>query len=75
MLYPHTESFDYSFEEGDAKALWSQEVWNKDLVIGLKRPLEDQELSQFIDDVAKAVFKHAEDLDLESASPLSVINQ
>lgn len=68
MIYPHPESFDYSFEEGDVNSLWSSEVWNNDLVLGLKRPLEDHEVAQFIDDIAKAVFKHVEEINTESAT-------
>lgn len=68
MIYPHPESFDYSFEEGGVESLWSTEKWNRDLVMGLKRPLEDHEVPQFIDEVARAVFKHAEEIEFEGNS-------
>lgn len=66
MIYPHAESFDYSFDDCGPNKIWSHETWSRDLVIGLKRPLEDHEMSEFIDQVSLLVVKHLENMELES---------
>lgn len=65
MLYPTQESFEYSFDDVGPEELWHSEVWNRDLVVGIRRPLEDSEMSTFIDDLALRVVHHIEAMDEE----------
>jgi hypothetical protein len=47
MIYPDEDSFETSFNNGMDKNI-IVEAWNEDVVIGLRRPLEDGELEELI---------------------------
>lgn len=56
MVYPTVESFLMAFEGQEQSAIpLSLEKWNEDIVIGLRGPLEDQQLEFLIETVGMAI--------------------
>ena len=48
MIYPDEDSFVTSFHDLPAEKNIVAEAWNEDVVIGLRRPLEDNELDDLM---------------------------
>jgi hypothetical protein len=48
MIYPDEDSFESSFENHNSHEKICVESWNEDVVIGLRRPLEDSELDELV---------------------------
>jgi hypothetical protein len=55
MIYPDEESFEASFSEFSSEQKIVVEAWNEDVVIGLRRPLEDNELDELISTLGTAM--------------------
>lgn len=50
MVYPTVESFELSFEDSNPmKTCLQVEKWNEDVVIGLRGPIEDENLDLLVD--------------------------
>ena len=50
MVYPTVESFELSFEDSNpTKTCLQVEKWNEDVVIGLRGPIEDENLDLLVD--------------------------
>lgn len=49
MIYPTEESFNLSFETGVIKGPLEVEKWNEDVVIGLRGPIEDENLDLLVE--------------------------
>ena len=50
MVYPTVESFELSFEAANPmKSCLQVEKWNEDVVIGLRGPIEDENLDLLVD--------------------------
>ncbi|WP_246845090.1 hypothetical protein [Bdellovibrio sp. NC01] len=50
MVYPTVESFELSFEDANPmKTCLQVEKWNEDVVIGLRGPIEDENLDLLVD--------------------------
>lgn len=56
MVYPSQDHFTLSLDAAeDNNSLILQERWNQDLVIGLKQPLEDEQLDLFVEEFRKSL--------------------
>lgn len=55
MIYPSADSFEASFGECKPDQMMSVENWNEDIVIGLRRPLDDGELDGLVGTLATAM--------------------
>lgn len=49
MIYPDEDSFVMSFNDPQEAKNIVVETWNEDVVVGLRRPLEDNDLDSLID--------------------------
>ncbi len=56
MIYPSQDHFTLSFDGAeDNDALILREKWNQDLVIGLRQPLEDDQMHIFVEEFRKSL--------------------
>lgn len=59
MVYASAESFGYSFAQNQSQDhCWSYDHLHGDLVVGLQRPLEDHELTEFLSDLRLKIDEH-----------------
>lgn len=61
MVYASLESFGYSFPQNvsnESAKCWSYDHLQGDIVVGLQRPLEDDELPAFMDDLKMHIQDH-----------------
>jgi hypothetical protein len=65
MVYASMESFGYSFPQSKSEKFWSYDHLQGDLVVGLQRPLEDDEIPAFMDDLKVHIQAHLAQWNLE----------
>lgn len=60
MIYPNEEAFGLSFERTNGDKNFSMEVMNADVIVGMKKPIEENQLEPFIQEIKELMKEWAE---------------